>query len=106
METTMTEQIPLDEWNRVTLSLVQSLLGAISPNFRMVCLGRDDDRWKLQFVLEVENDADRAEIEDIGVEFEALQESGIRYNTEIRITSEQLAWPKPPTRVVFRRREY
>ncbi len=95
----------LEVWNRHVLMLLQALLGAVSPNFRMIALGNEEERWKLIFFLERESNEDRAEIEDVATEFEALQGTGIEYDVDVRITRDPIAWPAPPTRVVFRRRE-
>jgi hypothetical protein len=101
----MINQVSLDTWNQCTLALMQALLGAVSPNFRMVTLANDGGVWKLQFVLQSESGADREEIEDVASEFEALQGSVVRYEVDITITADPIAWPPPPTRVVYRRRE-
>ncbi|MCP4548387.1 MAG: hypothetical protein GY835_18150 [bacterium] len=101
----MSDSPSLEAWNRHVLMLSQALLGAISPNFRMVALGNEDKRWKLTFFLERESKEDRIEIEDVAAEFEALQETRIEYNIEVLITQDPIVSPTPPTRVVFRRRE-
>src|SRR5262249_21858875 len=95
----------LDEWNSTTLALVQALLGAVSPNFRMVALFADGDVWRLQFTLETDNALDREEIDDIASEFEAQHSSNVEYEVETKVTTGHIAWPAFPARVVFRRKE-
>lgn len=95
----------LAEWDNQTINLVRSLLGAISPNFRMVTIVHDGVCWKLVFFLEREDEVDREEIDESCVQFEALQSGPIRYDMEIEITSAPLPWPQPPVRVIYRRRE-
>jgi hypothetical protein len=96
----------LDEKNKGTVMLMQALQGAISPNFRMVTISFEKPVWKLQFVLEVDNEVDREEIEDVGVEFGALLETGsIKYDIETVISKEKNLTTEPGTRIVYRRRE-
>jgi len=101
----MTAAPNLESWNFQVLMLVQSLLGAVSPNFRMVTLGHDGKQWRLRFFLEEDSPEDREEIEDAVSEFEALQQGGIHYDIEVLVTSEPIPWPSMPERVIFRRRE-
>jgi hypothetical protein len=102
----MKAELPtLEQWNLFTLSLVQAMLGAISPNFRMVAVSNTAGVWHLLFVLESEDEQDREEIADIATEVEALQDAAIRYKLEIRVTSEPFTLPGPPARVVYQRRE-
>ena len=54
----------LHERNMATVMLVQSLLGAVSPNFRMVSLLETETGLTVEVVLEQESDVDREEIED------------------------------------------
>lgn len=102
----MKAELPtLEQWNLLTLSLVQAMLGAISPNFRLVAVSNTAGVWQLLFILESESEEDRDEISDIATELEALQDAAIRYELEIRVTSEPFTLPSPPARVVYRRRE-
>lgn len=94
-----------DVWAVQTLRLVQAMLGAVSPNFRMVAIAHDGHRWKLMFVLEEDRVEDRQEIEDIAVEFEALQEKPIAYEVTVSVVTRQIEWPPQSVRVVYRRRE-
>lgn len=103
----MSNEISLEVMNRQVLSLMQALLGAISPNFRMVMLEYNNEVWRLLFILEQDKPDDRAEIDDISTEFEALQEKGIEYEVIIDITDKDIPWPTHSftKRVVYRRRE-
>lgn len=101
----MAELPSQEQWNLFTLWLVQAMVGAVSPNFRMVAVSNTAGVWQLLFILETEDEEDREEIADIATEVEAMQDTGIRYELEIRVTSEPLQLPALPTRVVYRRRE-
>jgi hypothetical protein len=101
----MSNHISLELWNQCTLALVQALLGAVSPNFRMVTLSHAGGTWRIHFVLEHESNSDSEEIEDVAAEFDALQSSPIRYEVETTVSAGTLAWPAAPTRVVFRRKD-
>lgn len=100
-----TERIDVETWNRVSMEAVQAMVGAISGNFRQVTLGRVDGKWELGFVLAVDSKEDRDEIDDIGLEFEALQEGPVDYEVLVTVSSDDLSFPEPPGRVLFRRRE-
>jgi hypothetical protein len=102
----MNYPMTLDEKNKITVMLIQALQGAISPNFRMVTISFENPVWKLQFVLEEENEIDREEIEDIDAEFSILLETGsIKYDVETVISKDKILSTEPGTRIVYRRRE-
>jgi hypothetical protein len=101
----MNDPFSLDDSNRSALMLSQAMLGAISPNFRMVTLTQHDGCWQIQFFLETDDAEDREEILEIALEFESLQETNVNYEVEIVISSDAIKWPELPTRVVYRRRE-
>ena len=105
MDFTMTSSPDLATWNSVLLSLVQALYGVISPNFRMVAVDHDPDGWRFIFVLEHEDETDREEIDDVLGEFHALQTHPVACKNDVRVTADPLEWPRPPIRVVYRRRE-
>ena len=105
MDSEMTNAPDLAEWNHQVLILVQALVGAVSPNFRMVTLGHDGQRWHLRFFLEEDRFEDREEIEDILCQYEAMQDQGLSYDFEVRAGSNVLPSILAPERVVFRRRE-
>lgn len=81
------------------------MLGAISANFRMVSLTPLNGSWKVSFFIEKESAEDRDEIYDSASEFEALPDSSISYEVEMVVGNEEIAWPEPPTMVIFRHRE-
>ena len=95
----------LDDSNRGALMLSQAMLGAVSANFRMVALTKNESSWQLKFYLEAESVEDREEIQEVAEEFEALQAIAIHYEVDIVVTKNEIKWPELPTRVVFRRRE-
>lgn len=107
----MIRALDLDTKNAVTVMLVQALLGAISPNFRMISLSFAKPEWKLLFVLENESVIDLEEIEDAAAEFDGLllglNERDVQFSTEIIISGEPLGILDPEQwRTVYRRREY
>ena len=62
-----------DRENREVLSLVQALIGAVSPNFRRVSLELIGTKGtRIRFLLESDDARDREEIDDIVAEFGAL----------------------------------
>lgn len=88
------------------LTLMQSLLGVISSNFRMVWITSVEDMVVVSFVLEQESDQDFEEIEDLRTEFESLQLAQTTYEFEIKISSGEISWPDASRSiVVYRRRE-
>ncbi len=95
----------IENWNFTLLSIMQSLLGAISPNFRMIELGEFEGKWIIKFILEKESDEDRDEIKNIIDQFEALQSCVVEYQTEIIIENGAIAWPPAPSRVIYKRKE-
>src|SRR5690349_9127593 len=95
----------LESWNARVLDLVQALWGSISPNFRMVVLSRESDEWVIRIVLEKEDEDDREEIEEIESAFDALQNTNTPRRFDVVVDARPMSWPKPPVRVVFRRRE-
>lgn len=101
----MIEEYDLNEWNVQTLRLVQALLGSISLNFRMVTLGRRGRSWSIEIVLEKESARDREEIEEIITDFDVQQCRDLEREVDVIINQNQISWPEPPTRVVYRRRE-
>jgi hypothetical protein len=89
----------------MSMAVVQAMVGAISGNFRQVTLSRVGGKWQLGFVLGADSKEDREEIDDIGFEFEALQEGPVDYEVSVAISRDDLSFPEPPGRVLFRRRE-
>ena len=88
------------------LTLMQSLLGVISPNFRIVWVTLIDDTVVVNFVLERESEEDAEEIDDLKTEFESLQMARIEYEFNVVISEEIIRWPDASASiVVYRRRE-
>ena len=56
----------------------------------MVTVAHDGNLWKLMFVLDENLGEDREEVEDIAVEFEALQEKPVAYDATVSVTKNLL----------------
>jgi hypothetical protein len=95
----------LADWNLQTVHVTQALLGSISPNYRMITMDHDGREWVFSFVLDHEDAEDREEIDDFALEWEILQGRPTPCRIVVLIETGVLAWPSPPTRVVYRRRE-
>ena len=93
------------EWNFQCVAVMQALAGVISPNFRRVTLDCDGDQWIISFVLEHEDAVDREEIEDFGVEWEALQSGPVPVVVHTWIDAGALPMRSSPTRTIYMRRE-
>lgn len=91
----MKKELDLNTKNAITVMLMQALWGAISPNFRMIALSFSEPKWQLLFVLEIDDAADREEIEDVVGEFDALllglNAGTITFETKVVIDSKPLA---------------
>jgi hypothetical protein len=94
-----------EEENMHVLSLVQAMLGAITPNFRAVWLVCNPIGVRLHFLLEHESSEDREEIDDILFEFVALQSSGI--DAEVLVNVDMRPWVEMELtgRMVYMRKE-
>lgn len=106
----MSPQLDLNGINKVTVMLIQSLCGAISPNFRMVALGFFEPEWQLLFVLENESVEDRDQIQDVVEDFDALlmglSSAEAKFEVKTIVSAAPLAVLDPSFwRVVFLRRE-
>ena len=87
------------------LALMQALIGAISPNFRMIWISVKDTT-QINIILEEECADDFEEIEDLKGEFEALQERSIDYEIKIFINNRNLEFPDiADSVIVYKRRE-
>jgi hypothetical protein len=62
---------PLSDWNWAVLMLNQALIGAISPNFRLVELFYEDNTWRARVTLREESEEDREEISGIWSMFDS-----------------------------------
>ena len=94
-----------DYENRLLLSQVPALVGAVSPNFRRVSLSLTEDGLRMEFVLKEESAEDREEIADIYIEFEALMDGPTPAVIDVLVTTEELEKIPINGRVVFGRKE-
>ena len=91
---------------RQALSLMQALLGVITPNFRMVWLSADrNGKVIIYIILEHMSDDDMEEIDDLESEYEALQEKPTDYYFDVIISNEFIKWPHHNSIVVYKRKE-
>ncbi|MNT87082.1 hypothetical protein D3C72_2274490 [compost metagenome] len=101
----MNESGALEDWNYQVLMLVQSMVGAISPNFRMITLLREDEEWVIRFYLETNDEDDIEEIEEIMCQYGAYQTEALKCRSETVVGVGKLPSVSGVGRVVFRRRE-
>jgi hypothetical protein len=100
----------ISEKNMASVMLMQALLGAISPNFRMVAVSFSEGKWKVGFWLEKEDEIDREEIEDVLGELDGLVLEMENPPSEISAVTEIFGGTLPRLdasdwRVIFLRRE-
>lgn len=99
----------IQEKNTVVVMLVQALVGAISSNFRMILIDLEQPEWVIDFILAVESEVDREEIEDIITSFDVymmdvdIPRAGLTWNVSVIPSHQRL--PAVDGRCVFRRRE-
>jgi hypothetical protein len=94
--------------NFFALTLVQAMLGQISPNIRRVTISVDGEKLRVEWVLESEKEDDRDAIEDVFGDFSASTwPDTTEAIFETIITSEELRAPSPEEKkiVVYWRRE-
>jgi hypothetical protein len=107
--------LTLSDWNWAVLMLTQAMIGAVSPNFRLVELAFESDTWVVRVSLSEESAVDREEIADLCDEF-LNNLANVRHllspkaDTEavpdVIITQDIIILsPTSPTRYVFRMRE-
>jgi hypothetical protein len=95
----------LAEDNAKVLALGQALLGAITPNFRLVAI-RFEPVVEITIVLEHESEADREEAEDIEFEFVALQDDvGRSVKTTVVVNPNPIGDTTHYGRLVYLRKE-
>ena len=95
----------LDRENSCVIALVDSMIGSVSPNFRRVSLGLQDNRVFLQFVLAEESAEDREEIVEIQGYFEAQMYDSTETVTEVLVATQDIPLNPLYSRIVFGRRE-
>ena len=92
--------------NRYIVSMVSALYGAISSNLRAVTLSdATETAVTFHFLLGVESQEDRDEIEDIIFEFEALQNQAIDCNAFVHVGQGFEHFKALPGRGIFHRKE-
>lgn len=96
----------LNSWNHQVLMLVQAMLGAVTPNFRMVVLSREGEEWVISFYFEKDVEGDIEEVEDIICQYTAYQGSSLKCRREVIVSREKLPGLSEADRVVYRRKEY
>ncbi|WP_435640482.1 hypothetical protein [Micavibrio aeruginosavorus] len=101
----MTTTPALEEWNHQIIMLAQAMIGAISPNFRQVTLSHEKSEWVLEFYLENNISEDVEEIEDIAFQYEAYQDSNLKYRSELTVGHGPLPENSVTKRTVYRRKE-
>jgi hypothetical protein len=94
-----------DQENIQIASLVQAMLGAISPNFRAVSLELTDDSMILNFLLEHDDPEDREEIDDVVLKFEALQPTRINLRVSTTVSQKPFTELQLLRRIVYMRKE-
>ena len=91
--------------NAHVLTLVQAMLGTISPNMRAVSVELTERGVRLHFLLAEEDEGDGEAIEDIVFEFEALMVQGAEVDVSVVVSSEPMATGTIPGRRIIGRRE-
>jgi len=112
----MTEQssLSLSDWNWAVLMLHQALVGAISPNIRMIELAFEESNWIVRVTLRTDDLQDREEIEDacdtMGAYLEGIHE--LSQDAYVRIVPDVIVSADPiflsaglEPRVIFKARE-
>jgi len=97
--------LSISELQSQALRLMQSLVGVITPNYRMVTLSIEEDYVNIVIVLNNVSESDSEEIEDLKSEFDALQTREIEFSIEIVISQDKLSVPDENAIVVYMRRE-
>jgi hypothetical protein len=96
----------LERENTQVLNLVQAMIGAVTPNMRGVSLECILEGVRLHFLIEREDERDREELEDIGVEFEALQSRGIKLEVVVLVSPYRSVIGDLPGRHVYGRKDW
>lgn len=91
--------------NVLLANMVEAMLGAISPNFRVVSFELSNDDIRLYFLLEHENQEDREEIDDIVAKFEGLQPMRVNLRVSTDVSLGPLTDVQLSGRIVYMRRE-
>ncbi|MCX7358246.1 MAG: hypothetical protein NT015_08910 [Alphaproteobacteria bacterium] len=96
----------LSRQNMAVVMLGQALLGAITPNFRMVAINLKHEPWQVRFVLESDDVEDREEIGEVEDCFEnyVVDMGRPDFRFEVVIDDREFPSPKYPWLVVFLRK--
>lgn len=107
--------LTLSDWNWAVLMLTQALIGAVSPNFRLVELVFEHETWVVRVTLREESKADREEIDEICDDFSIYLEDvrdRISAQAYVGIVSDVIVSQNPiilspsiEARYIFRMRE-
>ena len=103
-------RIPPEELSRQNMAAVmlgQALLGAITPNFRMVAINLKHEPWQVRFVLERDGAEDREEIGEVEDYFEnfVIDMGRPEFRFDVVIDDQEFPLPVYPWLVVFLRKE-
>lgn len=110
-----TSDLTFSDWNWAVLMLAQAMIGAVSPNFRLVELAFEHETWVVRVTLREESKADREEIDEICDEFSIFLEdvsdricsrAYARIVPDVIVSQDPIILsPAAPARYVFRMRE-
>jgi hypothetical protein len=89
--------------NYQALSLMQALLGSITPNMLAISIRCIEEAVHLHFYLEQESASDREEIADIETEVAALEFTDVPIFVYVAIVGEQIDANTVEGRLVYRR---
>lgn len=101
----MNAEAELKAWIFQVLMLVQAMLGAVTPNFRMVVLSCKDDVWVIRSYFEESIEDDIGEVEDVICQYTAYQGLDLKCRSEIFVGNKDLPGLCQAERVVYRRKE-
>ena len=95
----------LNKQNYLIVSVVQSCIGAISPNMRMISFSYEDDMLEIYFDLDEDIGEDREEARDAADELSILTER-FRVKHHINIVGkEHIPYPSDERFVIYKQRE-
>lgn len=95
----------MKELENQALILIDSLIGVISPNFRMISISKKKNEFKIKIILEKEIEEDIDEINELASDFEIRQSRDIDFSFETIISNSDIFLSGDEGIVVYRRRE-
>jgi len=100
----------LQEIDNQVLLLLQSTIGAITPNFRMITLSFDDPSWIIEFYFEKEDPDDLDEVDEILGQYGAYQNNELEYKHHLHfgtapIYIKNIYGNDKSLRIVYKRKE-